>query len=153
MLPERRPPHAVWVLRFSRPGKCTSPSCRISLSRCLSSPIRRGHKGEVCVNTTTNLGNKWRTDMHTSTMTHLFVDVSVSVDVVEVEGPLELLSDGAPQQDWQRCHKVLEETKRTDLRLEICCGKQNQNSNWTGRIKRTSNLMEPLCAVSNALNR
>lgn len=45
--------------------------------------------------------------MHTSTMTHLFVDVSVSVDVVEVEGPLELLSDGAPQQDWQRCHKVL----------------------------------------------
>lgn len=41
--------------------------------------------------------------------TNLFVDVSISVDVIEVEGPLELLSDRAPQQDGQSRHEVLVE--------------------------------------------
>lgn len=41
MLPERRHPHAVWVRHFSRQGMCTSPSCRRSLWRCLSSPVRQ----------------------------------------------------------------------------------------------------------------
>lgn len=44
--------------------------------------------------------------------TNLFVDVSIPVDIIEVEGPLELLSDRAPQQDGQSRHKVLVETHR-----------------------------------------
>lgn len=48
------------------------------------------------------------------TNTHLFVDVSISVDIVKVEGPLQLLSDGASEQDGQGCHKVLMETGRTE---------------------------------------
>lgn len=43
--------------------------------------------------------------------TNLFVDVSIPVDIVEVEGPLELLSDRAPQQDGQSRHKVLVATR------------------------------------------
>lgn len=42
--------------------------------------------------------------------TNLFVDVSIPVDIIEVEGPLKLLSDRAPQQDGQSRHKVLVET-------------------------------------------
>lgn len=42
---------------------------------------------------------------------HLFVDVAISVDVIKVEGPLQLLGNGAPQQDGQGCHKVLMEEK------------------------------------------
>lgn len=52
MLPERKHPRAVWVRHFSTQGKCTSPSCRISLWRCLSSPVKQNrseytHKWDV----------------------------------------------------------------------------------------------------------
>lgn len=39
--------------------------------------------------------------------TYFFVNVTVSVNVVEVESPLQLLCDGAPQQDGQSCYEVL----------------------------------------------
>lgn len=62
--------------------------------------------------------------MFTWKKTHLLVNVSVSVDVVQVEGPLQLLSDRAPQQDGQSCHKVLMHSKRTERIIwgRLWCG-------------------------------
>lgn len=56
--------------------------------------------------------------------TNLFVDVSISVDIIEVEGPLELLSDRAPQQDGQSRHKVLVETH--SRKRSQCVGDRTQ---------------------------
>lgn len=123
-LPEKRHPHAVWVHRFSRQGTCTSPSCHISLWRCLSSPVKPNRDTRKQRNTNKNIRSEIYISMynhrckiefkvrHVHTKTHLFVDVSISVDIIEVEGPLEFLSDGASQQDGQSCYKVLMETKR-----------------------------------------
>lgn len=43
---------------------------------------------------------------------YLFGDVTVLVDVVEIEGPLELLMDGPSKQDGEPNHKVLQRRGR-----------------------------------------
>lgn len=47
--------------------------------------------------------------------THLFVDITISVDIIEIKCPLEFLSDGASQQDGQSSYKVLMEEKDVKL--------------------------------------
>lgn len=82
--------------------------------------------------------------------TNLFVDVSIPVDIIEVEGPLKLLSDRAPQQDGQSRHKVLVETHRRsfvgDWPHYLFPKKKKKK-------QQTSNFMEPECPESKALNR
>lgn len=39
--------------------------------------------------------------------TYLFGDVAILINVIEIKGPVELLSDGAPEQNWQANDKVL----------------------------------------------
>lgn len=56
--PERRHPRVVWVRRSSGRGRCTSPSCRILLVRCPSSPVR------------STWVEKWRWKCEKDTMTH-----------------------------------------------------------------------------------
>lgn len=76
---------------------------------------------------------------------HLSVDVAISVDVIKVEGPLQLFPHCASQQYGQPCYKVLE---TMTWKHQILKPPQSQD-----KYVFTLNLMEPLFAVSKALNR
>lgn len=43
---------------------------------------------------------------------YLFGDVTILVNVIEIEGPLELLMDGPSKQDGEPNHKVLQRRGR-----------------------------------------
>lgn len=132
-LPEKRHPHVVWVRQFSKLGTCTSPSCHILLWQCLSSPVIQNTIAHKQRNTWIKKHHMWDyynhimfKVRHVHTKTHLFVDVSISVDIIEVKGPLEFLSDGAPQQDGQSCYKILMRIKWWCNNLKLNA-KQNKN--------------------------
>lgn len=50
--------------------------------------------------------------------THLFGDVAVLVDVVEVERPVELLGDRSSQQHWEANDKVLKADGAVSVKVE-----------------------------------
>lgn len=60
------------------------------------------------------------------TRTHLFGDVAVFIDVIEVKGPVEFLCHRAPEQHWQADDKVLEadgavsvDVKRVEQKVSV----------------------------------
>lgn len=111
MVPGRTFPHVQMELHLAHRGRCTCPSCRRLTSWLTASPS--------CTQTQTchlllfestwqkyqwwNLWSitAWRFSEH------LFSDVTILVDVVKVESPVELFSDRSSQQHGQTDHKVL----------------------------------------------
>lgn len=81
----------------------------------------------------------------------LLSDVSILVDVIKVESPVELFGDSSSQQHWQTNHKVLPADEEWAKFRQW----------WKGTIWRmnceeidlTSKRIEPFLSRSNALNR
>lgn len=50
---------------------------------------------------------------------YLSGDAAIFVEVVQIKGPIEFISDGAPQDDGQTYDKILQEEKRNPGMTEI----------------------------------
>lgn len=109
-LPERRHPHAAAGRLPLKQGKCIFPSCHKSPSQSQSFPERE-EKSHWGVRPEVDNINSTECIL-TAVESHLSVYVAISVNVIQVERPLQLFSQCSSQQCRQTHHKILTESKQ-----------------------------------------
>lgn len=116
-LPERSCQHALSVHYLSCGGMYTSPSCHRWSALFLSSPGRTDRRK-------INMKKTWaanvikRKKTGSDWLVYLSGDAAVLVDIIQIKGPVEFISDGASQDDGQTYNKVLQQGKKTGTKSE-----------------------------------
>lgn len=117
-LPERSCQHALSVHYLSCGGMYTSPSCHRWSALFLSSPGRTDRRKINMKKTWAANVIKRRKKTGSDWLVYLSGDAAVLVDIIQIKGPVEFISDGASQDDGQTYNKVLQQGKKTGTKSE-----------------------------------